>query len=171
MTPNNNSEKEKMPPVDEKTIVSRKQFIRFKKFYEQHPHGREKLTLGQKAADLISEFGGSWIFIISFMLFIGIWITINLYWLMTPVDPFPFILLNLMLSMLAALQAPVILMSQHRQTQRDRLKAERDHFINRKAEKEVANMQQDLEQIKQMIRNIHTVTGCDEKNKITNFKK
>ena len=163
MNTNNNSEKENMPPVDEKTIVSRKQFTRFKEFYEQHPHGREKLTFGQKASDVISEFGGSWFFIILFMIFIGIWIAINIYWLMNPIDPFPFILLNLLLSLLAALQAPVILMSQNRQTQRDRIKSERDHYINRKAEKEVVNMQQDLEQIKQMIRNIHTVTGCDKK--------
>ena len=163
MNTNNNFEKGKMPPVDEKSIVSKKQFMRFKEFYEQHPHGREKLTLGQKASDTISEFGGSWIFIILFMIFIGVWVGVNFYWLLNPIDPFPFILLNLMLSLIAALQAPVILMSQNRQTQRDRIKSERDHYINRKAEKEVANMQQDLEDIKKMINNIHTVTGCDEK--------
>ena len=165
MNPTNNSGNDVLSKIDEKTIVSKKKFNRFKKFYEQHPHGREKLSLGQKAADLISEFGGSWMFIILFMIFIFAWVGVNIYWLLNPIDPFPFILLNLMLSLIAALQAPVILMSQNRQTQRDRIKAERDYYVNRKAEKEIENMQQDLEDIKKMIRKIHTVTGCDKKLK------
>ena len=65
---------EKQTQVDEKTIVSKKKYTRLQKFYEQHPHGREKLNLGQKLADIITVFGGSWIFIIAFMIFMGIWI-------------------------------------------------------------------------------------------------
>ncbi|MFH1240589.1 MAG: DUF1003 domain-containing protein [Candidatus Diapherotrites archaeon] len=160
------SEHTNAPVVEEKTIVNKKKLLKLEEFYEEHPHGREKLTLGQKAADVISGFGGSWIFIILFLIFISVWIGVNLFWLvLNPIDPFPFILLNLLLSLIAALQAPVILMSQNRQAQRDRIKAERDYFINRKAEKENVNLQQDLDELKKMVRNIHTVTGCDKNTK------
>ena len=99
-------------------------------------------TLGQKAADWIAKWAGSWTFIILFFVFIGIWMTTNGYFVLKyikegVIDPYPFILLNLALSCLAAIQAPIILMSQNRQVQRDRLKAEFDFRINRKAEKEI----------------------------------
>ena len=153
-----NTENSKISSVPEKTIVDKKKYTRLKEFYEQHPHGREKLTLGQKLADIITTFGGSWAFIFFFMVFLFVWIGVNLYFLLVPPDPYPFILLNLMLSCLAALQAPVILMSQNRQSERDRIKAERDHYVNRKAEREIANMQQDLDEIKELIHSIHTNT-------------
>ena len=97
-----------------------------------------KLTLGQKLADKIAMFGGSWTFIITFFSFILTWMVINIYLLATkPFDPFPFILLNLILSCLAAIQAPIIMMSQNRKEQKDRQRGEHDYKINLKAELEI----------------------------------
>lgn len=98
----------------------------------------EKATFGQRVADKVATFGGSWTFIILFGTFIAIWITINSAILIFgKYDPYPFILLNLMLSCLAALQAPVIMMSQNRQEIKDRLRAENDFKVNLKAEMEI----------------------------------
>ncbi len=99
-------------------------------------------TFGQKASDKLTKVAGSWGFIISFLIFIGLWMYFNVhiliqYHLGNPWDPYPFILLNLVLSCLAAIQAPIILMSQNRQTQRDRIKAQHDYHINKKAEEEI----------------------------------
>lgn len=97
-----------------------------------------KLTIGQKLADNIAVFGGSWTFIITFFSFILLWIAMNIYVLTTkPFDPFPFILLNLILSCLASIQAPIIMMSQNRKEQKDRLRGEHDYKINLKAELEI----------------------------------
>ena len=96
------------------------------------------LTLGQRMADKIAEFGGSWRFIILFFSFLFIWMIINILVLTAkPFDPFPFILLNLILSCLAAIQAPIIMMSQNRQEQKDRLRSEHDYKIDLKAELEI----------------------------------
>lgn len=123
--------------------------------HKHHPIFRKKLTLGQKASDLISNFGGSWTFITIFILFLIAWMIMNFYFLTNKgFDPYPFILLNLVLSCLAALQAPIILMAQNRQAENDRIDAKYDHAINRKAEREIQNMQQDLEDIKAMIKHI-----------------
>ncbi len=111
-------------------------------------------SFGQRAADALTSFCGSWTFIIILFLYIGVWISFNLYAWFLQWDPWPFILLNLTLSCLAAVQAPIILMSQNRQEERDRIKADRDYMINRKAEKEVENMQQDLDDIKKMLRKV-----------------
>ena len=102
-----------------------------------HPFKSNKLTLGQRAADLISRWAGSWVFIIFFFVFIILWMAANVYAWVNTWDLYPFILLNLVLSCLAAVQAPVILMSQNRAAQRDRLRAEYDYAVNRKAEKEI----------------------------------
>lgn len=98
----------------------------------------ENLTIGQKMADRIASFGGSWTFITAFFVFILAWISINI-WLLTarPFDPYPFILLNLILSCIASIQAPIIMMSQNRQEQKDRQRAEHDYKINLKAELEI----------------------------------
>jgi uncharacterized membrane protein len=98
----------------------------------------ERLTLGQKMADKIASFGGSWTFIITFFGFILLWLCVNI-WLLAakPFDPYPFILLNLILSCLASIQAPIIMMSQNRQEQKDRQRAEHDYKINLKAELEI----------------------------------
>ncbi len=126
------------------------------KDFDVHSHYYPKRrTLGQKAADLLTEFGGSWAFIIIFLLIVVAWIAVNLYqFFFETWDPYPFILLNLGLSLLAAIQAPIILMSQNRQTQRDRAKAERDYMVNRKAEREIELIQKDLNQIKESLEQI-----------------
>lgn len=98
----------------------------------------EKLTLGEKIADQVATFGGSWKFIITFFVFILCWMGLNVIWLQNKAyDPYPFILLNLILSCLAALQAPVIMMSQNRVEAKDRIRGEHDYKINLKSELEI----------------------------------
>jgi uncharacterized membrane protein len=99
-----------------------------------------ELTLGQRLADKVAEFGGSWSFIVSFGVILVVWIAINSIALIWRFDPYPFILLNLVLSCIAALQAPVIMMSQNRQEAKDRLRAEHDYQINLKAELEIRHL-------------------------------
>ena len=95
-------------------------------------------TFGQRVADNVANFGGSWTFIISFFIFILIWIASNVYLLTNKgFDPYPFILLNLILSCLASLQAPIIMMSQNRQEEKDRERAKKDYMINLKSELEI----------------------------------
>ena len=115
---------------------------------------KNKLSFGQKAADKLTGFAGSWIFISALLILMGLWILFNLLFFRAnnAWDPYPFILLNLVLSCLAAIQAPIILMSQNREAQRDRLRAEYDYKVNVKAEKEIENMQKDLDEIKQLIK-------------------
>ena len=106
----------------------------------------QALTIGQKVADKVATFGGSWPFIISFGVFILIWISINAYWLLNKgFDPYPFILLNLILSCLAALQAPVIMMSQNRQEEKDRDRSKRDYMINLKSELEIRTLHEKID--------------------------
>jgi len=98
-------------------------------------------TFGERLADRIAEFGGSWRFILIFATLLATWIAINSLWILwRPFDPYPFILLNLILSCLAAVQAPVIMMSQNRQEGKDRLRAEHDYRINLKAELEIRHL-------------------------------
>jgi len=113
-----------------------------------------QLTTGQRAADRLTSFMGSWTFIIEFGTVLLTWVLINIYAWWVRWDPYPFILLNLFLSCLAAIQAPIIMMSENRQAQRDRISASYDHAVNRKAEREIENMQKDLEEIKEMIKKI-----------------
>jgi uncharacterized membrane protein len=108
----------------------------------------ENWSLGERLADRIADFGGSWTFLILFGLFIVAWIMINslvLYW--RPVDPFPFILLNLLLSCLAAIQAPIIMMSQNRQEAKDRLRARNDYQVNLKAELEIRQLHEKIDHL------------------------
>ena len=97
----------------------------------------QQLTLGERVADRVASFGGSWRFIGLFAAVLIIWMLVNSAVLQQPFDPFPFILLNLVLSCLAAIQAPVIMMSQNRQEERDRMRAENDYLVNLKAELEI----------------------------------
>lgn len=108
----------------------------------------EHLTLGQRVADKVAEFGGSWAFILSFAVLLCIWILINSL-LHRPFDPYPFILLNLMLSCVAALQAPIIMMSQNRSEARDRLRAENDYRTNLLAELEIRQLHQKFDHLLQ----------------------
>ena len=111
-------------------------------------------TFGQKASDWVTKWFGSWTFLTLFFLFMAVLITINFYIITVRWDPYPFILFNLVLSCLAAVQAPIILMSQNRQTERDRLRAEQNYRVDKKAELEIEDIQRDLELIKQLIRDI-----------------
>jgi uncharacterized membrane protein len=107
-----------------------------------------ELTFGQRLADKVAAFGGSWTFIITFFSFILIWMIVNIWFLATkPFDPFPFILLNLILSCLAAIQAPIIMMSQNRQEQKDRQRGEHDYKINLKAELEIKLLSEKIDHL------------------------
>ncbi|HUT83816.1 MAG TPA: DUF1003 domain-containing protein [Thermodesulfobacteriota bacterium] len=108
----------------------------------------EKRTLGQRVADKMAEFGGSWRFISLFIAVMVIWIIINTIALLSkPFDPFPYILLNLVLSCLAAIQAPIIMMSQNRQEAKDRLRAEFDYRVNLKAELEIRHLHEKIDHL------------------------
>lgn len=108
----------------------------------------EENTIGQRLADKVASFGGSWTFILSFGTFLLVWIMINTLVLLTrPFDPYPFILLNLILSTIAALQAPVIMMSQNRQEEKDRDRARKDYMINLKSELEIRMLHEKLDHL------------------------
>ena len=113
---------------------------------------KHELTLGQRYADLLTKHAGSWWFIIGLMVFLVIWMIVNVIVLIEGWDPYPFILLNLILSCLAALQAPIILMSQNRQQERDRIRSEYDYAVNRKAEREIEKIQNDLQILKKTLK-------------------
>ncbi len=108
----------------------------------------EKWTLAEKLADRIATFGGSWAFLLCFGGFLGLWIAVNTVVLVVhPPDPYPFILLNLILSCLAAIQAPVIMMSQNRQEAKDRLRSQHDYQVNLKAELEIRHLHDKLDHL------------------------
>ena len=112
----------------------------------------EKLTLGQRMADKVAFFGGSWTFISIFMCVMVIWIFLNSFILIklnSSFDPYPYILLNLFLSMIAAIQAPIILMSQNRQAYKDRLSAEHDYEVNLKAELEIIGLHEKVDLLRE----------------------
>lgn len=104
-------------------------------------------SFGRRAADKLARFAGSWAFVISFALFLTGWITANILLLKHPFDPYPFILLNLLLSCLSALQAPLIMMSQNRQEEKDRKRSEGDYKINLKSEIIIEDMHYKLDAI------------------------
>ncbi|MDH1407095.1 DUF1003 domain-containing protein [Acinetobacter johnsonii] len=105
-------------------------------------------TLGERLADKIATFGGSWAFLMCFATFLAIWIIVNTVVMVThPADPYPFILLNLILSCIAAIQAPVIMMSQNRQEAKDRLRSQNDYKINLKAELEIQHLNEKLDHL------------------------
>mgnify|MGYP006332777203 FL=1 len=117
---------------------------------------KEQLSTGQKIADKVARFGGSWMFIISFFAVLVVWITYNVTAVSSKAfDPYPFILMNLILSCVAALQAPVIMMSQNRKEEKDRMRSENDYLINLKAEMGIRSLHQKMdlllgEQIKKL---------------------
>jgi uncharacterized membrane protein len=108
----------------------------------------QRMTFGQRIADKVASFGGSWTFIISFGLFLLLWISLNVFWFSNKgFDPYPFILLNLILSSIAALQAPVIMMSQNRQEEKDRERAKKDYMINLKSELEIRMLHEKIDHL------------------------
>ena len=116
---------------------------------KKHPVLAHKRTFGEKASDKLTKYMGSWTFIFCFICLLFLWILFNTIWLLfgEAWDKRPFIMLNLMLSCLASLQAPIILMSQNRQAQKDRIRAEYDYAVNRKAEREIKDIKKQLDRI------------------------
>ena len=106
-----------------------------------------KRTIGQRSADAVTKFCGTWKFIGILFIFLGIWIYLNIKAWLGAWDPYPFILLNFILSCLAAVQAPIILMSQNREAEREKEKMDRDYKINRAVAKEIINIKRDVKKI------------------------
>lgn len=121
--------------VAEEKLISEKMY----ELEEKNP------AIGGKIADSVAKFGGSWKFIIAFSIFLLVWMIINAVLLTKAFDPFPFILLNLFLSAIAAVQAPIIMMSQNRKEEKDRQRATNDYLINLKSEIEVRNLHQKID--------------------------
>jgi uncharacterized membrane protein len=126
-----------------------------RKIISRDVHGEleDDRNLGERVADRVAAFGGSWAFIFIFFAVLAVWVLLNSYVLVftsTPFDPYPFILLNLFLSMLAAIQAPVILMSQNRQAVKDRAAAEHDYEVNLKSELEVRYLHEKLDELREL---------------------
>ncbi|MET0534791.1 MAG: DUF1003 domain-containing protein [Steroidobacter sp.] len=105
-------------------------------------------TLGDRLADRVARFGGSWTFIVAFLIFLVVWALLNSLNRADAVDPYPFVFLNLILSMLAAIQAPIIMMSQNRQAYKDRRMATHDYEINLKAEIEILALHEKLDSLR-----------------------
>jgi uncharacterized membrane protein len=111
----------------------------------------ENLSIGQKVADKVASFGGSWTFILIFITVLVAWVVVNSVILIgggKPFDPYPYILLNLFLSMIAAIQAPVIMMSQNRHAQKDRLDANHDYEVNLKSELEILSLHEKVDELR-----------------------
>jgi uncharacterized membrane protein len=108
----------------------------------------ETLTFGQRLADRVASFGGSWTFMIAFGTVLLCWVALNTFLLSHAFDPYPYILLNLFLSMLASIQAPIIMMSQNRQSAKDRLDAAHDYEVNLKAEIEIMALHEKLDEMR-----------------------
>lgn len=134
-------------PIVNKNILNPEHF--------NHLYSKKDLTLSQKAADAVTKFTGSWMFIFIFAIFLIAWVFVNVYLLSQAgnksFDPYPFIFLNLILAVITAVQAPVILMSQNREAEREKIRAHYDYAVNIKAEKEIRDIQKSIEDIKQII--------------------
>lgn len=141
--------KKPMAGMDMMTVLARQfhaaqQLIRDRAGRNPNDLIDESFTFGERIADAVARFGGSWTFIISFGVVLSIYTAINVILRGKAWDPYPFILLNLFLSMLASIQAPVIMMSQNRQDQKDRVRGELDYDVNRRAESEIQNLSRKL---------------------------
>lgn len=133
-----------LSPKAQELIEDLRPYIVTEDVYEE---ADESASFGDRMADRIATFAGSWTFILSFILLMGVWMGINVYLGASAFDPFPFILLNLTLSTLAALQAPVILMAQNRQSAKDRAVANNDYQVNLKNEVEIADLHRKIDQL------------------------
>lgn len=142
------TELEKLPP-EEREIVER--FINRKHMARNVLREfDESMSFGERLSDRIAEIGGSWTFILSFLVFLGIWMAFNSFVLHREAfDPYPYILLNLALSCLAALQAPVIMMSQNRQADADRAQAKNDYEVNVRAELEILQVHEKINSMRE----------------------
>ena len=138
-----------MAGMDMLTVLGRQlhashQLVRLRASRNANELIEEEETRGERIADGVARFGGSWTFIITFGVILAVYTTVNIILRGKAWDPYPFILLNLFLSMLAAIQAPVIMMSQNRQDQKDRVRGELDYAVNRRAEAEIQNLSRKL---------------------------
>jgi len=129
-----------MLTVQSRQIHAAQQLVRLRASRNPNDIIDEEMTFGQKIADHVAQFGGSWTFIISFLVVLIVYTSINHFLHGRAWDPYPFILLNLFLSMLAAIQAPVIMMSQNRQDTKDRLRSELDYDVNRRAASDIQGL-------------------------------
>jgi uncharacterized membrane protein len=120
------------------------QLVRIRASRDPNTIIEQDMTFGERIADIVTRFGGSWTFIITFALIFGVYVSINVILHQAAWDPYPFILLNLFLSLLAAIQAPVIMMSQNRQDTRDRLRSELDYDVNRRAASDIQGLARKL---------------------------
>jgi uncharacterized membrane protein len=119
----------------------------------KHPANIQKWSWEQRIADKLATFAGSWKFILFLIFLIILWIGVNIYELLfSKFDPYPFIFLNLMLGIITAIMAPVILMSQNRQSQRDRIRSEYDYAVNKKSEKEIEEIKKQLDKIEKKLK-------------------
>jgi CRP/FNR family transcriptional regulator, cyclic AMP receptor protein len=134
---------------------SAQQLVRLRAARNPNAVIEEEETLGERVADAVAAFGGSWSFITIFMMVLVVYSVINVMLGQSAWDPYPFILLNLFLSMLAAIQAPVIMMSQNRQDKKDRLRGELDYDVNRRAELEIQSLASKLNLIVDKIDDVH----------------
>ena len=138
--------------VSEKNVVDRWERLRVRHSHKHPPvknvneAAEQTITFGERASDAFAEVMGSWKFIIIQSIILGIWVALNLTAYILHWDPYPFILLNLALSLEAAYAAPIIMMSQNRQAEKDRLAAEEDYHVNTKAEEELKAVMHHLEQ-------------------------
>ena len=140
-----------MMTMIEKQLRATQEIMRTRVSRNLNAEMEEAETLGDRMADSVAKFGGSWRFVSSFGLVLAVYTLINIF-ISKPWDPYPFILLNLFLSMLAAIQAPVIMMSQNRQDTKDRMRSELDYNVNLKAELEVGELLRRVGQIEQRLR-------------------
>ena len=140
------SEKGELTSLEEEVLDSLRQHEVIASNIEEE--FEQQWTLGERVADRIATFGGSWTFLFCFGGFLAAWIIMNsVVLLMRPVDPYPYILLNLMLSCLAAIQAPIIMMSQNRQEAKDRVRSEHDYQVNLKAELEIRHLHEKIDHL------------------------
>ncbi len=147
-----NAEKSNFTNAESNSANAKKNTTAKKTKNHKTPWTRHRLTFGQWAADKLTGTMGSWGFIIIFFTFLGVWIYLNIELvIVNKWDPYPFILLNLTLSCLAAIQAPIILMSQNRSGERDRRRIAKDYYIDKKAEKEIMVLQIQLLELRELI--------------------
>jgi uncharacterized membrane protein len=140
------SERRELTALEQEVVRSLREHELLSKDVEGQFEGTR--TLGERMADGLADFGGSWSFLILFMVVLGMWILLNAVLLVRrPFDPYPFILLNLVLSCIAAVQAPVIMMSQKRQEAKDRMRSQYDYKVNLKAELEIRQLHEKLDHL------------------------
>jgi uncharacterized membrane protein len=146
----------KISPSDKSKLTSKQQFSLEKAKIAKKVTGHPSVTLkstsfGDRASDWLTTWVGSWAFIFLFVVYLIVWIGANAYAIINQWDPFPFIFLNLTLSVLAAIQAPVILMSQNREAKKERIRSEYDYSVNRKAQREIEDIKKQLDRIERRL--------------------